>query len=54
MHNAAQCILSGGAATAVATALVNPHRLADNIVLAGLLHAAGDIARPSIHAGGQE
>jgi type III pantothenate kinase len=54
LHGATQCILSGGAATAIAPALVNPHRLADNIVLAGLFHAAGDVARPSIPAGGQE
>lgn len=38
-HGAALCIVSGGAAAHVASLLVAPYRLVDNIVLAGL-HAA--------------
>lgn len=38
-HQAAECILSGGAAPWIASALDIPHRLVDNMVLVGL-HAA--------------
>ncbi|HEY0490967.1 MAG TPA: type III pantothenate kinase [Telluria sp.] len=39
LHGGALCIISGGAAPFIAPALSIPHRLADNIVLAGL-HAS--------------
>ncbi|RJG15437.1 type III pantothenate kinase [Massilia cavernae] len=39
LHDGALCLLSGGAAPHIAPALSVPHRLVDNIVLAGL-HAA--------------
>ncbi|MGZ5202288.1 MAG: type III pantothenate kinase [Telluria sp.] len=38
-HQAAECIVSGGAAPWIASALKIPHRLVDNMVLVGL-HAA--------------
>jgi type III pantothenate kinase len=38
-HQAAECIVSGGAAAWIASALNIPHRLVDNMVLVGL-HAA--------------
>ena len=44
LHGAAECIVSGGAAPSVATALKVPHRLVDNIVLIGLHAAAGAVA----------
>ncbi|MDC8760616.1 type III pantothenate kinase [Janthinobacterium fluminis] len=40
-HGAAACIVSGGAAPAIAAALPLPHRLVENIVLIGLQVAAG-------------
>ena len=39
LHGGALCVISGGAAPLIAPALSIPHRLVDNIVLAGL-HAA--------------
>jgi len=39
-HGATSCLLSGGAAPAVATALSQPYRMVDNIVLLGLHVAA--------------
>jgi type III pantothenate kinase len=39
LHNAADCIVSGGAAAHIAPLLLVPHRMVDNIVLTGL-HAA--------------
>ncbi len=39
MHGGALCIISGGAAPAIAARLAVPHRLVDNIVLIGL-HAS--------------
>jgi type III pantothenate kinase len=40
-HGAAVCILSGGAAPAIAPLLTVPYRMVDNVVLVGLHAAAG-------------